>query len=265
LSFLRLSLSQFASASQPRSDAEIRQILADRLEGFEQRVGIVVGVIGPDGRKIIAAGSMGMNDPRPLDGDTLFEAGSITKAFTSLLLAEMVERGEVALDDPVAKYLPAAVKVPTRNGKPITLQDLSRHRSALPRMPSNFNPKNPVNPYVDYPVQRLYEFLSGHELRRDIGAEYEYSNLGAGLLGHALARRAGLSYEGLLQQRVLRPLGMASTGIALTPALKARSAGAHIRVPARADATLGVHGCLRRRRLAAIQRERSAHVSGGKS
>ena len=97
-------------------------------------------------------------------------------------------------------------------------------------MPSNFNPKNPVNPYVDYPVQRLYEFLSGHELRRDIGAEYEYSNLGAGLLGQALARRAGLSYEGLLQRRVLRPLGMASTGIALTAALEARTAGAHTSV-----------------------------------
>jgi CubicO group peptidase (beta-lactamase class C family) len=225
-----VAASQVASASQIRSDTEIRQILADRLEGFEQRVGIVVGVISPDGRKIFAAGSNGMNDARPVDGDTPFEAGSITKVFTSLLLAEMVERSEVALDDPVAKYLPAAVQVPTRSGKLITLQDLSMHRSALPRMPSNFNPKNPVNPYVDYPVERLYEFLFGHELRRDIGAEYEYSNLGAGLLGHALARRAGLSYEGLLQQRVLRPLGMASTGIALTPALKARSAGAHTSV-----------------------------------
>ena len=225
-----VAASQFASASQLSSDAEIRQILANRLKGFEQHVGIVVGVIGPDGRKIFAVGSMGVNDPRAVDGDTLFEAGSITKAFTSLLLADMVERGEVALDDPVTKYLPAAVKVPARNGKRITLLDLSMHRSALPRMPSNFNPKNPVNPYVDYPVQRLYEFLSGHQLRRDIGTEYEYSNLGAGLLGHALARRAGLSYEGLLQQRVLRPLGMASTGITLTPALKARSAGAHTSV-----------------------------------
>ena len=110
-----VAASQLASESQLRSDAEIRQILAERLEGFEQRVGIVVGVIGPNGRKIFAAGSMGMNDPRPVDGDTLFEAGSITKAFTSLLLADMVERGEVALDDPVAKYLPVSVKMPARN------------------------------------------------------------------------------------------------------------------------------------------------------
>ena len=103
-----VAASQLASASQLRSDAEIRQILADRLKGFEHRVGIAVGIIGPGGRKIFAVGSMGTNDPRPVDGDTLFEAGSITKVFTSLLLADMAERGEVALEDPVARYLPAA-------------------------------------------------------------------------------------------------------------------------------------------------------------
>jgi CubicO group peptidase (beta-lactamase class C family) len=94
-------------------------------------------------------------------------------------------------------------------------------------MPSNFDPKSPSNPYVDYPVERLYEFLSSYQLPRDIGAEYEYSNLGAGLLGHALARRAGMDYERLLRERVFRPLGMTSTGISLTPALKSRLSTAH--------------------------------------
>jgi CubicO group peptidase (beta-lactamase class C family) len=215
-----------ASASQPRSDAEIRQALADRITGFEQSVGIVVGVIGPRGRTIVAAGSMGMNDPRPVTGDTLFEIGSITKVFTSLVLADMVERGEVALDDPVARYLPG-VNLPRRNGKQITLLDLSTHRSGLPRMPSNFNPKNPVNPYADYPVERLYDYLSGHELLRDIGAEYEYSNLGAGLLLHVLARRARMDHESLVRARVFRPLDMTSTGFALAPALASRLASPH--------------------------------------
>ena len=161
-----------AWTSQLRSDAEIRNILAERLKGFEKSVSIIVGVIGPEGRRIVAHGSMGMTDPRPVNGDTLYEIGSITKVFTSLLLADMVERGEVALDDPVAKYLPVGVRMPERNGKQITLRDLSTHRSGLPRMPSNFNPKDPNRPYVDYPVERLYEFLSSHELRRDIDAEW---------------------------------------------------------------------------------------------
>lgn len=73
--------------SQLRSDAEIRTILAERLKGFEKSVSIIVGVIGPDGRRVVAHGSMGMTDPRPVDGDTLYEIGSITKAFTALLLA----------------------------------------------------------------------------------------------------------------------------------------------------------------------------------
>jgi CubicO group peptidase (beta-lactamase class C family) len=216
-----------ASPSQLRSDTEIRQVLTERIKGFERSVGIVVGVIGPHGQTIIASGSMGMNDLRPISGDTLFEIGSITKVFTSLVLADMVERGEVALDDPVAKYLPVGVKVPQRNGKQITLHHLSTHRSGLPRMPSNFDPKNPTNPYVDYPVERLYDFLSSHQLRRDIGAEYEYSNLGAGLLLHALARRAGMDHESLLRERVFRPLGMTSTGVWLTPALESRLATPH--------------------------------------
>lgn len=222
-----IAAAQPAWTSQLRSDAEIRNILAERLKGFEKSVSIIVGVIGPQGRRIVAHGSMGMTDPRPVNGDTLYEIGSITKVFTSLLLADMVERGEVGLDDPVAKYLPVGVRMPDRNGKPITLLDLSTHRSGLPRMPSNFNPKDPTRPYVDYPVERLYEFLSSHESRRDVDAEWEYSNLGAGLLSLALARRAGTDFETALRDRVFRPLGMNSTVIALTPALKSRMTTAH--------------------------------------
>jgi CubicO group peptidase (beta-lactamase class C family) len=225
-----LAATQTAWAAQLPSDADLRRILTERLKGFEQRVSIVVGVIGPDGRRVVAYGSMGTNGPRPVNGDTLYEIGSITKVFTSLILADMVERGEVTLEDPVARYLPAGVRVPERNGKQITLHDLSTHRSGLPRMPANFAPGNPINPYVDYPVERLYEFLSGHELKRDIGAEYEYSNLGAGLLLHALARRAGMGYERLLRERVFRPLGMTSTGVSLPSDVKSRLANPHTSV-----------------------------------
>ena len=108
-----------------------------------------------------------------MNGDTLFEIGSVTKVFTALLLADAVQRGEVALTDPVAQYLPPNTKVPERGGKKITLQDLATHTSALPRLPSNLAPKDPTNPYADYTVAQLYDFLSTYELPRDIGAEYE--------------------------------------------------------------------------------------------
>ena len=216
-----------AQSSHVASDAEIRQILVDRIDTQKQSVGIVVGVIEPAGRRVVAYGHPAANDPRPLNGDTLYEIGSITKVFTSLLLADAVERGEVALTDPVAKFLPATVKVPERGGRPITLVDLSTHTSGLPRMPTNFAPKDAANPFADYSLESLYAFLSGYQLTRDIGTEYEYSNLGGGLLGHALSRRAGTDYEALVRARITAPLGMPNTAIALSPAMRSRLAVGH--------------------------------------
>lgn len=177
------------------SDSEIRNTLAEHLKVERQSVGIVVGIVSPQGRRIVAYGSLGKNDPRPLDGDTVFEIGSMTKVFTSLVLMDMVQHGEVAVEDPVSKYLPPSVHVPERAGRRITLKDLSTQTSGLPRMPGNFHPKNESNPYADYTAEQLYDFISGYTLTRDIGTTYEYSNLGVGLLGIALARRAGTDYE----------------------------------------------------------------------
>jgi CubicO group peptidase (beta-lactamase class C family) len=209
------------------NDEEIRKILVDRVDAQRQSVGIVVGVIEPAGRRVVAYGRLAKDDPRSLNGDTVFEIGSITKVFTSLLLADAVQRHDVALIDPIAKFLPAKVKVPERGGRAITLQDLSSHVSGLPRLPTNMAPKDASNPYADYSVEDLYRFLSGYELTRDVGAQYEYSNLGGGLLGHVLSLRAGTDYEALVRSRITGPLGMSSTGIALSADMKPRFAVGH--------------------------------------
>src|SRR6185312_474124 len=200
LAYLAVSAAQAAPAATAGapSDAEIRRILVERVDVEKQDVGIVVGIIDPHGRRVVSYGSLDKGDKRPLNGDTLFEIGSITKVFTALLAADMAQRGELELDDPVQKYLPAAVKMPQRNGKQITLIDLATHTSGLPRMPENFRPKDPNNPYADYTVEALYSFLTSYELHRDIGIKYLYSNLGFGLLGQALAQRAGVDYEKLV-------------------------------------------------------------------
>jgi serine-type D-Ala-D-Ala carboxypeptidase/endopeptidase len=209
------------------SNTEIRKILADRVGSENSGLAIVVGVIDAKGRRVVAYGGLAKNDKRPLNGDTVFEIGSMTKVFTSLVLMDMVRKGEVALTDPVSKYLPASVKVPERNNKKITLQDLSTQSSGLPRMPTNFHPKDESNPYVDYSVEQLYQFISGYQLTRDIGSQYEYSNLGVGLLGHVLTLRAGQDYETMVRSRILDPLGMNSTRITLTPDMKTRLAVGH--------------------------------------
>jgi len=230
------------------SDPDIRALLAERIDVERRGVGILVGLIDPQGRRVVAHGGSGRGDGRPLDGDTVFEIGSITKAFTALVLAEMVERGEVALEDPVVKFLPPGVTTPERGGRQITLAHLATHTSGLPREPGNLSPGDRSNALEAYSVDLLHRFLSGHELRRDIGASHIYSNLGGGLLGHALALRAGVDFEMLVRERITGPLGMTSTGISLSPKLQSRMATGHdqslrpvanINLPALAVASAG--------------------------
>lgn len=212
-----LPLGAFAQTPLP-TDSAVRAILTERLPG-QHGGGFVVGLHDADGtRRVVNVGA-------PADG--VFEIGSITKVFTAGVLAAMVARGQVHLDDPVAQLLPANVKVPSRNDRRITLLDLATQSSGLPRLPTNLAPRDSSNPYADYGEAQLYGFLSGYELPRDPGATYEYSNLGMGLLGHALARKAGMSYEQLVTRRVLGPLGMKETAITLSPALRARLVPGH--------------------------------------
>jgi CubicO group peptidase (beta-lactamase class C family) len=225
--FLGFILTAAFAVAQPGSDAEVRKILADRVGKENRGIAIVAGIIDANGRRIVSYGSVAKDDTRRLDGDTVFEIGSMSKVFTSLLLMDMVRKGEVALNDPISKYLPSTVKVPERNNRRITLADLATQSSGLPRMPNNFNPKDPENPYADYSVQQMYDFLSGYTLTRDIGSQFEYSNLGVGLLGHVLTLRAGKSYEELVRSRICDPLGMKDTRVTLTPEMKARLAVGH--------------------------------------
>jgi serine-type D-Ala-D-Ala carboxypeptidase/endopeptidase len=230
---LSIALTLFA-ALQPlvfgqsiQDEAEVKKILQQRIDVDKKGVGIAVGILNEKGIKLINYGRMNVKESREVTADSLFEIGSITKVFTGILLADMVARGEMKLDDPISLYLPKSVKVPSRNGREITLLDLATHTSGLPRMPSNFKPKDPENPFADYTEQQLYEFLSGYTLPRDIGSLYEYSNIGMGLLGHLLALKAKTDYETLVLNRIGKPLKMNDTRITLSAEQKARLASGH--------------------------------------
>jgi D-alanyl-D-alanine-carboxypeptidase/D-alanyl-D-alanine-endopeptidase len=218
--------SLLGAASGPAVPDDVRQHVRELVDGG-YAVGMVIGVIDPNGTSFFCHGKLSAKGDRKVDPDAIFEIGSITKVFTSLLLADLAEHKLVGLDDPVEKYLPPTVKVPARGDKKITLRHLASHTSGLPRMPSNFEPKDPNNPYADYDAARLYAFLSGCKLERDIGSRYEYSNLGAGLLGHTLSRAAGEPYEQLIVNRICRPLGMNDTAITLSDDLRKRLAQGH--------------------------------------
>ena len=227
--FLLGGMAAFAvqPASSMPEDEEIRQILVNRIDEQKRSVGIVIGVVEPGGRRVVAHGRLAVDDAAEVDGDSVFEIGSITKAFTAILLADLAGTGAVELETPVQTLLGPEVTVPTRNGTEITLEHLSTHSSGLPRQPDNMRPANAANPYADYTVAQLHEFLSSHELQRDIGAEVEYSNLGTGLLGHALALSQETDYETLVSRRLLDPLGMSDTSITLSPSQRERLAVGH--------------------------------------
>jgi D-alanyl-D-alanine-carboxypeptidase/D-alanyl-D-alanine-endopeptidase len=204
----------------------IRCIIGERVDA-KRSAGMVVGVVDSDGMRVAAYGDPGPGQP-PLDASSAFEIGSITKVFTAALLADMVARGEVALDEPVALLLPETARVPAWGTRQIELVDLATQTSGLPRLPANWRWEDSAHPMMaGYTAGQLYEFLSGYTLTRQIGSEYEYSNLGFGLLGHPLALRAGTSYEQLVSEPILKPLGMTMTGISFTQAMREHVALPH--------------------------------------
>jgi CubicO group peptidase (beta-lactamase class C family) len=194
---------------------------ATRLVATDTAPALVVAMVD-DGRTAIT-GYGKLADGRAPDARTVFEIGSVTKTFTALLLAQQLQQGKATLDTPVADWLPGW-KLPSRDGKPITLGLLAGHYSGLPVQAPDLAGSDP---YADYDAKRLRAFLAGYALPRDPGAKYEYSNLGFGLLGYALSTHAGLRYGALLKRDVLQPLGMDDTAVETTPAMRARLAPGH--------------------------------------
>jgi serine-type D-Ala-D-Ala carboxypeptidase/endopeptidase len=216
-----------SASAESLSTDRIRAILTERIEVGRQSTGIVAVVRDHAERRLFTYGRPDTPDERPFDGETVFEIGSITKVLTALLLTDMVERGEVAFDDPVTKYLPSSVGVPEYNGTAITLLDLASYTSSLPPMPDNIISRDPLNPFANYTLDQLYTFLSRYTLEYEPGTHVEYSNVGFALLGQALAHRADKSYEELLVERICEPLGLDNTRITLTPGMRSRIAQGH--------------------------------------
>ena len=207
------ALSGYATAAEIES---IRAALKQTVGSNGKVAGMIALTVDESGTHMATFGSSGVPG-LALDDNIVFEIMSITKVLTALMLIDMAQRGEVAVDDPVAKYLPSSVTL-HENDRPITLLDLASYTSGLPNMPDNLPPNWWANPNSlrDYTADKLYEFLSSYMPKYQPGTHYEYANVGFGLLGIALARRAGKSYEELLIERVCNPLGFSHTRITLS-------------------------------------------------
>jgi serine-type D-Ala-D-Ala carboxypeptidase/endopeptidase len=207
-----------AAHMQAVLERDFAAALKDGRLAPQTHAGVTIGIVHNGVRRVFAWGIA-----RP---DSIFEIGSITKTFTGLVLAQMVLQGKVKLEEPVRELLPSGT-VARPQGAEITLLDLITQHSGLPRLPDNLAPADPKNPYADYHAADLYRFLASHGVARPADAAFLYSNLGVGLLGQALANRAGLSFAQLVAEEVTRPLDLVDTVITLSSAQQARFIEGH--------------------------------------
>jgi CubicO group peptidase (beta-lactamase class C family) len=190
--------------------------------------GLSIGYIEGDHFGIVHLGTA--NDAKKkADMQTVYEIGSVSKVFTSLLLADAVVRGEIDLNAAADVPNAAAIRLPSRDGRPIKWIDLSTHRSGLPRLPGNLPLSDLKNPYREYDSKKAAAFLNQYGLPRQPGKSQEYSNFGASILGYLLAEKAGKSYEQLLHERIAEPLRMADCTISLNGDQQKRLATPHDR------------------------------------
>lgn len=212
---VRLPALSFDPARAPMTvkevESDLNRALAGALTNGSLRpgtgAGLAIGVFKQGERQALAYGAA--------KSDSIFEIGSVTKTFTGLALARLVTEGRARLDEPVRALLPRRLGL-AETGDEITLADLATHHSGLPMMPDNFAPAEQANPYADYTAARLYDYVERRGLARPKDTLYRYSNVGVGLLGQALAERAGKDYPGLLREAITEPLGLRDTVITLT-------------------------------------------------
>jgi serine-type D-Ala-D-Ala carboxypeptidase/endopeptidase len=204
-------------------------MLLNNVKKYLPDASIIIGIITPNGTQVYDYGNISKANSTKVNGNTIFDTASITKTFTTTLLADMVKQGLVNFDDPIEKYLPNTVKVPTYNGHKITLESLATHTSGLPDFPVGW-----IRNHI-YTTQQVYNFLSNTPLQSEPGTKANYSDFGMGILGHILSIRAGITYAQLVKDRILSVLGMDSTGISmnstaiiLSDSLKSRLAKGHI-------------------------------------
>ncbi len=222
---------QHAYAAMPDT-GDLKERINKMGEGYvasHKNAALVIAVYRQGKEYVQGFGAISEANTNRPDARTIFEIGSVTKVFTATVLSEMVDNGEVKLDDPISLYLPKGVTSPAFNGHEITLENLATHTSGLPRLPDNLlaNAKDQNNPYADYTTKDLYDNLATVKLKSVPGAKSEYSNYGFGLLGKILELKTGKSYEELIQEKVCTPLGMQSTTTRLSAEQKERLAPGH--------------------------------------
>lgn len=203
--------------SSALDDAELAALLGQRLQGDRTGACFAAAVVRPEGvaRAVACADA---DNPRPIDADTAFEIGSVSKTINGLLLQQLIEEGRLQLDDPAQSHLPDGVRMPQFGEAPITLRHLLTHTAGLPSLAPSWRITSPANPYRAIDIKALHEGLASVQLTRAPGERFEYSNLGAMLLSDVISRVGGQPFDVLARERVFGPLQMRGAHVGEAPA-----------------------------------------------
>lgn len=218
-------LAQAQHLPNPGAGSAVAAIAGGLVERGEC-TGVAVGTYDRGTPGFYAYGEVARGTGRSPTPTTEFEIGSVTKVFTTTLLALYAQRQLIKLDAPLQNYVPADITVPSFGARQITLVDLATHTSGLPRQPPMLGD--------GYSSSEMFAFLASYQLQRAPGTQFEYSNLGVALLADALAQATGTPWERLVQQEITAKLGMPDTRLKLDDEEHARLAIGYNRAGQRA-------------------------------
>ncbi|WP_417940957.1 serine hydrolase [Flavobacterium sp. RS13.1] len=175
---------------------EIAEIIFEKTKNIPNNAQVSIALI--QGGKTNYYGIIKTNDTiKSIENQNkIFEIGSITKVFTSTVLASLVEDKKIKLTDEINTFYPFAFK----DNIKIRFESLANHTSGLLRLPENLKPADENNPYKDYDKNDIDEYL--RNLMKLNSKTYAYSNLGAGLLGYTLGLSQKTTFQELLQKKV---------------------------------------------------------------
>jgi len=174
--------------------------------------GLLIGIVDHDKKILISCGSISKDTKERPTGKTVWQIGSVSKVITTTIFAMMVQENKINLVAPLSDYIPSGSKVPQYQQRTITLLDLATHSSGLPREAGNMD--DSLNDYQNNPTleaSKAYSWLSSYQLTKAPGKHYQYSNIGFGLLGNALARAEKMTYGELVSRYITEKLKMVDT------------------------------------------------------
>jgi CubicO group peptidase (beta-lactamase class C family) len=197
-----LSIAAMAQDLAPKAD--------EIVNAYVKQAKFSGSVLVAKGGKVILSKGYGMANYElevPNTPQTRFRLGSITKQFTSMAIAQLVERGLVKIEDPITKYLP---DYPKETGDKVTVYHLLTHTSGIPSFTNGKDYQQiKMSPFSG---EKLVAWLKDKPLEFAPGEKYNYNNSGYYLLGYLIEKVSGKSYEQYLKENIFEPLGMKDTG-----------------------------------------------------